>query len=77
MPSADYRREYNNASLDICKLRVMNSDWSDDWAFTDRRFDLLNGPDEPFLKFLCETVHPAVRPDTEDASAMVGGVQLP
>ena len=29
------------------------------------------GPDEPFLKFLSETVNPIVRPDTQDAQAMV------
>ena len=69
MPSTDYR--YSTAAKDIWKHRVMNSDWSDDWVFTDERFDLLFGPDEPFLKFLAETVHPVVRPDTEDALAMV------
>jgi hypothetical protein len=71
MPSTDYRREYDTAAKDIWKHRVMNSDWSEDWVFTDGRFDLLHGPDEPFLKFLAETVHPVVRPDTSDAEAMV------
>jgi hypothetical protein len=71
MPSTDYRTEFNNASLDIWKHRVMNSDWSDDWVFTDSRFDLLFGPDEPFLKFLTETVHPVVRPDAGKAWEMV------
>lgn len=71
MPSTDYRPEYDNAAKDIWKHRVMNSDWSDDWVFTDERFDLLFGPDEAFLKFLAETVHPVVRPDTEDALAMM------
>jgi AbiJ-like protein/abortive infection Abi-like protein len=71
MPSTDYRREYDTAAKDIWKHRVMNSDWPDEWVFTDERFDLLFGPDEPFLKFLAETVNPIVRPDTEDALAMV------
>jgi hypothetical protein len=71
MPSTDYRQEFDTASKDIWKHRVMNSDWSDDWVFTDERFDLLFGPDEQFLKFLAETVNPIVRPDTEDALAMV------
>ncbi len=71
MPSTDHRSEYNNASLDIWKHRVVNSDWSADWVFTDSRFDLLFGPDEPFLKFLAETVHPVIRPKTEEASEMV------
>lgn len=71
MPSTDYRHEYDNAAKDIHKHRVMNSDWSDDWVFTDGRFDLLHGPDEPFLRFLAETVHPIVRPDTEESEKMV------
>jgi AbiJ N-terminal domain 3/Abortive infection C-terminus len=71
MPSTDYRAEYDTAAKDIWKHRVMNSDWSDDWVFTDGRFDLLHGPDGPFLKFLAETVHPIVRPDTSDAERMV------
>jgi hypothetical protein len=71
MPSTDYRPEYDNAAKDISKHRVMNSDWSDDWVFTDERFDLLFGADEPFLKFIAETVHPVVRPDTTDCEAMV------
>jgi AbiJ N-terminal domain 3/Abortive infection C-terminus len=71
MPSTDYRAEFNTAAKDIWKHRIMNSDWPDDWIFTDERFDLLFGPDEAFLKFLAETVHPIVRPDTEDVLAMV------
>jgi hypothetical protein len=69
MPSTDYR--YKTAGQDIWKHRVMNTDWSNDWVFTDQRFGLLFGPDEPSLKFLAETVNPVVRPDTEDAVAMV------
>ncbi len=71
MPSTDYRSEFDTAAKDIWKHRVINSDWPDDWVFTDDRFDLLHGPDEPFLKFLIETVHPIVRPDTEEALVMV------
>lgn len=71
MPSTDYRHEYDNAAKDIHKHRVMNSDWSDDWVFADGRFDLLHGPDEPFLKFLAETVHPIVRPDATESEKMV------
>ena len=71
MPSTDYRHEYNTAAKDIWKHRVMNSDWADDWVFTDSRFDLLYGSDEAFLRFLAETVHTIVRPDTEEAFKMV------
>lgn len=70
LPSTDYRAEFNTAAKDIWKHRVMNTDWPDDWVFTDDRFDLLFGSDEAFLKFMAETVHPIVRPDTEDALAM-------
>jgi hypothetical protein len=70
MPSTDYRSEFNTAALDIWKHQVMNSDWPNDWVFTDSRFDLLFGPDEPFLRFLIETLHPVVRPDTEEARSM-------
>jgi hypothetical protein len=31
----------------------------------------LHGPDKNFLRFLVETVHPVVRPDTEEARGMV------
>jgi hypothetical protein len=71
MPSTDHRYEYNTAAKDIWKHRVVNSDWSDDWVFTDSRFDLLHGPDEAFLNFLAETVHPVVRPNTAEACKMV------
>jgi hypothetical protein len=71
MLSTDHRYEFNTAEEDILKHRVMNSDWPDDWVFTDDRFNLLYGPDEAFLKFLAETVHPVVRPDTEEVLKMV------
>jgi hypothetical protein len=62
MPSTDHR--FENAAGDIWKHRIMNSDWSADWVFYDARFNLLWAPDEEFLRFLCETVHPVVRPDS-------------
>jgi AbiJ-like protein/KAP-like P-loop domain-containing protein len=63
MPSTDSRPEYGDAYADIVQHRERNFDWTDDWVFFDSRFDLLHGPDDVFLKFLCETVHPVVRPD--------------
>src|ERR1035438_6965253 len=71
MPSTDYRRDYNTAYLDIWQHRIRNQDWPDNWVFTDSRFNLLYGPDEPFLKFLAETIHPVVRPDSDKAWEMV------
>jgi hypothetical protein len=55
----------------------MNSGWSDDWVFTGGRFDLLYGPDEPFLKFLAETVHPVVRPGTAECEKMIAEYNAP
>lgn len=62
MPSTDGR--FENAAGDIWKHRIMNSDWNADWVFYDSRFKLLWAPDDNFLRFLCETVHPVVRPDS-------------
>lgn len=65
MPSTDSR--FKDASRDIWQHRVNNPyDWSDDWIFSDSRFDLLNCSTDKFLQFLCEMVHPLVRPDREE-----------
>ena len=59
------------AAGDIHQHRVSWRDWENDWVFYDARFNLLRAPDEKFLRFLCETVHPVVRPDTAQALALV------
>lgn len=56
MPSNDHR--FPNASADIWQHRVRNQDWSYDWVLFDKRLDLLKGPDEMFLRFIAETIHP-------------------
>ena len=60
MPSHDGRLE--TAAGDIWQHRVNNNDGPDDWVFTDSRFNLLGCPDETFLPFLTEMLHPVVRP---------------
>jgi hypothetical protein len=50
---------------------VRNNDWENDWVFSDPRFNLLYESDEEFLRFLCETVHPIVRPDADEARKLV------
>ncbi|WP_241127949.1 abortive infection family protein [Novosphingobium terrae] len=65
LPSYDGR--YEDASGDIYQHRVNNFDWDDGWVFDDARFALRSGPDEQFLRFLCEIVHPVVRPDKDEA----------
>lgn len=69
MRSTDHR--FENAAGDIWKHRIMNFDWRADWVFYDSRFNLLWAPDSEFLRFLCETVHPVVRPDSDAARELV------
>lgn len=65
LPSTDGR--FRDAYGDIWQHRINNYDWEEDWIFTDSRFNLLHCDDEIFLRFLCEMVHPVVRPDAEEA----------
>lgn len=68
MPSTDYR--FKNAAGDIHQHTVRNNDWEPDWVFHDARFNLLFGPDDAFLRFLAETLHPTVRVSIDDARAL-------
>ncbi|MGE4555845.1 MAG: hypothetical protein AB7D07_03385 [Desulfovibrionaceae bacterium] len=65
MPSTDGR--FRDAYGDIYQHRINNYDWEEDWIFFDSRFNLLHCDDEIFLRFLCEMIHPAVRPNLEEA----------
>lgn len=69
LPSTDSR--FSTASGDIWQHRTNNYDWEDDWIYGDRRFNLVGCPTETFLRFLCEVVHPVVRPDRNDALKLV------
>jgi len=69
MRSNDHR--IRNAAGDIHQHRINWRDWEDDWVFYDSRFNLLRAPDDEFLRFLCETVHPVVRPDSDAARELV------
>lgn len=68
LPSTDHR--FDNATGDIWQHRINNFDWDDDWVFYDSRFNLLNGDDETLLRFLCETIHPVVRPDVTETERL-------
>jgi len=37
----------------------------------DHRFNLLDGDDTVFLRFLCEMIHPVVRPDAKDVEHLL------
>ena len=69
LPSTDGR--FSNASGDIWQHRINNLDWEDNWIFSDRRFNLIGCDDEIFLRFLCETIHPVVRPDVTEAERLL------
>jgi hypothetical protein len=70
MPSTDGR--FKDAYGDIFQHRINNPlDWQNDWIFNDSRFDLLHCPDNTFLDFLCEMVHPAVRPCIEECLLII------
>lgn len=65
LPSTDNR--YSDAARDIWQHRVNNpDDWDDDWIFRDKRFNLIEAEENIFLRFLCEIIHPVVRPDRDE-----------
>jgi hypothetical protein len=68
-PSHDFR--FSSASRDIRQHREYNSDWEDDWIFDDERFGLRSGPDELFVLFLSQMLHPLVRPDAEEVEQLL------
>jgi len=72
LPSTDPR--YATASDDIWQHCINNDDWERDWVFTDGRFNLLDGPPDKFLRFLCEIVHPIVRPDRNESLTIVSHI---
>jgi len=69
LPSTDGR--FRDCERDIWQHRVSNDDWPNDWVYYDDRFGLMYGPDEAFLRFLCEMVHPVVRPDSKEVEQLV------
>lgn len=64
LPSHDSR--FKDAAGDIWQHCVNNDDWEAYWIFSDKRFALMDGSAEAFLRFLCETIHPVVRPDRDE-----------
>lgn len=73
LPSHDPKVE--SARKDIWQHTENNpGDWPVDWVFTDSRFDLLHSSDKEFLLFLCEMIHPVVRPDSQLAVQLANTV---
>lgn len=69
LPSSDSR--FKDAAGDIWQHCINNDDWERDWVYNDERFQLIDGPANIFLRFLCEVVHPVVRPDEDEAKKLV------
>ena len=69
LPSGDSR--FKDAAGDIWQHCINNNDWERDWVYNDGRFQLIDGPADTFLRFLCEVVHPVVRPEPDDAKKLV------
>ena len=69
MESFDGR--FSNATGDIWQHRINNSDWEDNWIFSDSRFNLINCDDSIFLNFLCEMLHPIVRIDISEINKLL------
>ncbi len=63
MPSTDHR--FQSAKMDIIQHCENNNDWSEEWIFEDKRFNLKSCASSIFLQFLCETLHPVVQPSAE------------
>lgn len=68
LPSTD--PSFKDAAGDIWQHRINNYDWEDDWVFQDERFNFLAGDDEVLLRFLCEMLHPVVRPDVTETERL-------
>lgn len=72
LPTRDYRtHQFPTMAEDLWQHRVNNTDWSDGWWCSDDRLALLHVPDELFLRFLAEMVHPIVRPDAAERDAFL------
>lgn len=67
-----YDRRCSDMAGDIFMHRENFIDWDDDWVYDDSRLNLLRCPDEMLLTFLCEMIHPVVRPEQDEASQLVG-----
>lgn len=70
LPSHDSR--FKDAAGDIWQHTINNNDFELHWVYTDNRFQLMDGSADIFLKFLCETIHPVVRPSRDEALKLVG-----
>ena len=70
MPSRDPRNA--NAKWDIITHTInWPGDWDDYWIFEDKRFNLMECDDKEFVDFLCEMIHPIVRPNQNEREVLL------
>lgn len=69
LPSTDAR--FKDAEGDIIQHTVNNDDWDDFWILDDKRFQIINGSDQTFIRFICEMIHPAVRQDEQEVEQIL------
>ena len=69
LESSDSR--YKTAREDAIQHLLSNADWDTEYIFSDSRFQLSSGDDEALLRFLAETLHPAVRTDRTEVQRIV------
>lgn len=55
-----YDSRFQNAADDIWQHTVNNNAYSYCWVFEDNRFNLKDGNDEDYLRFLTEIFHPVI-----------------
>lgn len=70
LPS-DHDRRASYMLGDIVLHREHSGNWDDDWPHDDVCLDLLRGPDDQFLRFLTEMIHPVVREDVAQVEALL------
>ncbi len=69
LPSEDHRA--STMLGDVSLHRQTFHDWDDDWPYDDGRLNLLRTPDETFLRFVCEMIHPIVRADEREIDKLI------
>jgi len=67
-PSHDSRIQ--NAERYVWQDCIDNCDWPLDWIYSDTRFRLYAAEQDIFLKFICEVLHPIVRKDDGEQTAL-------
>ena len=68
MPSFDSR--FENAAQDIWQHCINNDDWPSDWIYSDERFNPYTLPQEKFLEFIAEVLHPIVRTEASEQTEL-------